>query len=207
MLGWQKLFKGVFLQLGMVFGGKQLEDMQAQVAALADAVASQRAVLDKLVAKQDALSEQLSSEIVKLQNKQTTALGDFTAQVEHILALNTRYSQGISSLQKVKSDLSNLMYETALQDTKALVGKSFDELSGEFSSVKAVSGQLAVVKDAVTALQTEVAKFSRMSASVKEIDTQLVNYVREITAQDKEKLELMREVDRLQTLVAKMRRR
>jgi len=67
--------------------------------------------------------------------------------------------------------------------------------------------QLAGIGTTLEGLRAEIDKFNKISKHISEKDFELKTYIRHMDKQDKHKLELMQEVDRLQRLVGKMRRR
>ena len=190
----------------MVFGNKQLEELHAEILAMKDGLERQEHAIQQLVATSEQRHADTHKALSKLAEKQQLALTDFQEHIDSILALNLRYEQGIASLKKVKSDLSDLMYESALKDTTVAVERLLQDIKAQLNGVGDVLTQVTTVRDSLSGLRSEVDRFSRMGSSIKEIDAQLVNYVREVTQQDKAKLDLMRQIDKLQTQISRMRR-
>ena len=81
-----------------------------------------------------------------------------------------------------------------------------DKLKKDVQSFNEAKSQIQGIVESVQATKAEIDKFIVISKELKTKDFELSNFAREIFKADKEKLELLKRIDYLETLIAKMRR-
>lgn len=127
---------------------------------------------------------------------------------------------GIGEIDDVKEDLKKELYEFNLLKSK-LQSKILEKFENELQNELKINleklktehrnyddarKELALIVEKTTKLGEELNKFIEISKDIKKEDFMLTKFCNKIWEMDKEKLELMKRIDILERLIAKMRR-
>ena len=129
-------------------------------------------------------------------------------------------NENLDVIKQTKEDFEKEFYDFKLlkSDTQKNILKKFDEelqkelvthsekLKKDADEYVKLKDQVATLVKSTSIVNDEVAKFKAISQSIKEEDFELTKFANQLLELDKEKLELMRKIDALERLVAKMRR-
>ena len=130
------------------------------------------------------------------------------------------FEENSSEIKEMKEDLRKEIHEFSLlkaQMHRKIIDKFEEELKSELKvcseSLKSEIGTYNEIKERmnsmlvkINALGGEINKFNEISRSIKKEDFELTKFAKQLLEMDREKLELMRKIDTLERLIAKMRR-
>ena len=157
----------------------------------------------------DSLKEQLSflsNGLKEVKNSQAEFLTNFRDNLDVI-------NDSKESLKKEVYDFRLLKAQTQ----KNILQKFEDELSKELklyseklrndlNEYNKLKEQTASILMQIKGLSGEIGRFTEISKNIKERDFQLNHFAAKLQEGDKEKLQLMKKIDTLERLIAKMRR-
>jgi len=184
-------------------------------------------IRDALEAKKmaEGVSAQLENQQQKL-SEQKTSIDNLTNSVSELTdvvstlksyqqELQASYTEGITAAQKLKSELaSNVVNIQVLkgQLQNHIVNKVSEELQqfvgqfkGKVDEMSKLQSEMLLIATDVNKVRDELNRFTAVSTRLKDMDFQLTNYALKLESNDKEKLQLMRQIDSLQRLVSKLR--
>lgn len=141
---------------------------------------------------------ELKKEISALKETQGTYYQEFEKSLASFNELNSKYRKEYDNLILIKNQTTEKVLEKVEKELKQELGKHLDSLKLEREHFNSLQKELDKIREEVQRLQV-------VSQRVKEIDFELSSYIKKITEQDHEKLRLLKQVDDLQTLIAKMR--
>jgi chromosome segregation ATPase len=139
-------------------------------------------------------------------NKQSTMVDDFHQSLERIKELNIDFKKTIYDFTILRKDLQNQVlhkFDTKLNDELI---NHLDELKDNAAHYKDLKEKTAAILTSIKSLTDEMNKFREISRNIRKEDFELTKHAKIVTQLDKEKLNLMKKVDTLERLVAKMRR-
>lgn len=183
--------------------------------------------LSRLSEKVDDLKstfEGLSGEVGRHKEEVTGLRSDIDGlkkfQEEHSVVLDrlneqrTRYDDLIAELQKevydfkvLKSQMQRSITERFNSELSKCLDEQKEQIKGDVTHYNNLRKDLEVVSSRLAALTDEVEKFRNISCTIKEQDFHLVRHKKNLDAMDREKLALMKKIDNLERMVAKLRRR
>src|SRR3989344_1253915 len=131
------------------------------------------------------------------------------AEYEYVsqhLALITKTREDVEKSTRSFTDVQRKIERVVDEQIGAAITSAIALLkldSGKYDSAKKEIERSAAL---LAQMNEELAKFHAISREIKQGDFQLVKYAKELQASDSERVKLMKEIDDLQRMVAKMRR-
>ena len=132
----------------------------------------------------------------------------------------TNFKENVDVIKRVREDFEKEMYRfKGLKEKtqKSIMDKFEEELQKELKlqmeSLKKDYGSYEEVKKGLNdvaiklgSLNEDIIKFTNISSSIKEKDFEMEKFAKQLLERDQEKLNLIRKIDTLEKLVARMRR-
>ena len=186
----------------MLTSKKDLESLQEQIQTVIKHVQDQNIEVAKL---KDANNE-LTEELDDTRNLLTSFKEQFAISTESLgtvsKALNNEVVEFKLFISKNKKDLVNDLHTEFSREMK----NSTDGILQDLESFRRLKDRINILEKELSEIHRDVIKFVSISEKIKEADFDLVQYKRVLEQGDKEKLELLRRIDSLERLVAKIRR-
>ncbi|PIY60303.1 hypothetical protein COY95_02470 [Candidatus Woesearchaeota archaeon CG_4_10_14_0_8_um_filter_47_5] len=132
--------------------------------------------------------------------------------VEQVSRMNAAHGDITAIHEQFSSALREFQLETSRIEQKLLshaqteIAKSVERVRTDVRQYNDLKQELEVITRELQKLRAEIAKFTVISAHIKERDFEASSFAKKIFDADREKLELMKKVDTLERLVARMRR-
>lgn len=163
--------------------------------------------LTRTVNSQQEEQEKLISQIKELttENKKSSKL--FTTSIKDIETANTKISRVVSEIILIKPKLEKELigkFEKTLQEH---LNNTTKELTIDIKEHKKAQEMLTKTQSEQEKLLKEITKMREISEKLKPTDFELSKHAKEILINDQEKLRLMKRVDDLEKLLARMKTR
>jgi len=167
---------------------KKVEDHSAQVGLLKDELAC------------------LSGALHEIKSNQTEFLTNFKDNLQIINESKENLRKEIYDFKLLKAELQKGLLEKFEEELNNCLRENVQSIkvdSDEYSRLKEMINDIA---GEMENLSNEIKKFSEVSKNIKKGDFELAKFGKQLLDMDKEKLELMKKIDTLERLVARMRR-
>lgn len=185
----------------MIFG-KDAEELQKKL----EQVDQRLNELASLVKESDARSEQrfhaLEEHSDQLSEQLVRELENVTDELRAVEQARLDVEKSTRSFAEVQKKVEQFTFEK-LGD---VIREQVEHLKLESNRYDAVKKDIERATLLLVKFGDDIAKFKAIADEIKKSDFDLSKYARELTRTDEEKVKLMKEVDELQRLVAKMRR-
>lgn len=112
----------------------------------------------------------------------------------------------INDFKLIKSRMEKKLLECFEEEIKKELIPRFERMEKHVKNFEDLGGKVAVIAGRVVNLSSELQKFCDISESIKKEDFELTKYANKLRSVENEKLELMRRIDTLERLIARMRR-
>ena len=192
-----------------MFGNKAMDEMKADFDAklktIEESVLKVQETLDKHNEHSVSVGgviKQYAQDTVQVKLVQKAFSEHIEEEMSKVVDVISGFEKSMASFDNVKNRLDTLLYDKInefIDRELASIRKKlgvFDDVEDRF---KALVGE-------VTALKMELAKFNAIAGNIKEVDFSLHKHAKELELQDKTKIDLERENDRLKSIMAKMKR-
>ena len=154
------------------------------------------------------LSETYKDELEKLKELkeyQTEFLAEFKNNANSINQLRMDLEKELDSMKKVKFDMQREMLKRFENELNSLFQSYKGDLTLEKEQYETVKRQIEAAAQNLFMLHGEVSKLMDVSKHIKKGDFELVKYQNELLKEDKNKLELLKRIDDLERMMAKMK--
>ena len=145
--------------------------------------------IDLLKESQNALVQKLSADNASIQNSQE------------------EFQKEIADFKLLKSRLEKRILESMQAEMKEHLQSKMNMLDQQLKGLEQISSAGKSVVADIAAMRKEIRKFTDISKNIKAKDFELSNVARDMHRQQDEKLALLRKIDSLERLAAKLRRR
>ena len=164
--------------------------------------------------------ESHSNDVNSLKQELATLNKELAETKSHQKEFLTNFKDNLDIIHESKESLKKEVYDFRLlkaQTQKNILEKFEEELSKELkvnseklkndiNEYNKLKDQTAQTLQHIKSMSTEINKFAEISKNIKKEDFELTKFANQLLEADKEKLELMRRIDTLERLIAKMRR-
>ena len=155
------------------------------------------------------LAEQYREELdnlKELKQYQTEFLGDFKQNMVSIVSIREAMQKELDSIRSIKFDMQKEIarrFEKSLNDLMQDFAK---ELRIDKKDYEKAKQQIEAAAQNLFLLHGEVAKLMEFSRQIKKGDFELQKYQQNLIREDKNKLELLKRIDELEHMMARMKR-
>jgi len=149
----------------------------------------------------------LKTEIEGLKKTQTVLVQSLSDDSSSVSTAREELQKEIADFKILKSRVEKKLVQLFEEEVKGEIQSRFNEMSRQLSKFDELGRQVGQINQKTISLSSDIDKFTAISKGLKATDFELREYAKALKEADQEKLELMRKIDKLETLVAKMRRR
>lgn len=183
---------------GVFDSGKVIEEVMGKLDATQQKLGEQAAAIENLTNSVSALTDAISTS----KSYQEELHATYKEGIVQAEKLKTELASNLVNVQVLKSQLQNTISIKISEELKSFTS-SFKE---KFDEITRLQQQAGAISQDMGKLRDEINRLSALSSKIKDADLQLTNYAKQLETNDREKLDLMRQIDSLQKLVAGMRR-
>ncbi len=178
-----------------MFNKKELEEVQNK---LNDLKTKYDQGIKEIKDFQEAKFKKLEETFSELKENQSHYFEEFEKALEAFNDMNAKYKKEFDTFNVIKNNLTSKTLEKVEKELKEELTKHFGKLETEKNKFEDLSRSIEQAKE-------EIKRLTFLSEKVKDADLNLVKHAQELKFSDSEKLKLMKQVDDLQILIAKMR--
>jgi len=142
----------------------------------------------------------------EIKEYQTEFLAEFKQNTKTINRLREQMEVELDAIKSVKFDMQKEMVKKFETELNHLLGTFKKELSLDKEQYENVKRQIEAAAQNLFILHGEVAKLLDVSKRIKKGDFELQKYQENVLKEDRNKLELMKRVDDLERMIARMKR-
>lgn len=147
-----------------------------------------------------------SKELSKLTDGNRKSLEEFQGIIKELNVNNSELKKEIDTFKLSKANLHNFAIKE-LKDSLRDVMEFLRSDKIEYEKIqKVITGLTDKVSNDYKLFEGEIEKLIKISKTVKEMDFNLLNYTHKLDKFENEKMKLIREVDKLETMIARMKR-
>tara|TARA_Y100000310_G_C20701273_1_gene830114 strand:+ start:1052 stop:1615 length:564 start_codon:yes stop_codon:yes gene_type:complete len=141
-----------------------------------------------------------------LQGKEEEFLTGFEENAKKMVGVREDFEKALYDFKLLSGDMEKKLTAKFDEVLKDELKGYVDGLKKELGDVAELKESISAVKNELGTVQEEVKKFTSISSNIKEADFELTQYIKKVNDMDAEKLELMRKIDSLERLLARMKR-
>lgn len=149
----------------------------------------------------------LSKELKKLSSSAETHSEVAKSHIAHVESTKKAMDEELYELKLVKQQFQTKLIEELLYAFKEEMKKQTGSLDADIKRFNGLKDEVETVSKELNNTTSEIEKFVKISKKIKEADFDLVKHNKNIESGKKEKDELLKRIDYLETLIAKERRK
>lgn len=172
-----------------------IDEINSNIKNHSDSVASMKKEVDELKAQLNVLKSN-NDEFFK----------NFDNNVNEIKDMKESLRKEIHEFSLLKAQLQKKLIDKFEEELKNELKVCSESLKTDMESYNETKEKTNSMLIRLSNLSEEITKFSEISKNIKKEDFELTKFAKQLLEMDKEKLELMRKIDTLERLIAKMRR-
>ena len=171
-----------------------------------DKIGKQNKATSELIEK---LQKQVSVDITQLQGMVGQFSVGFAVEVQNIKTELTAVKQAREDVEKSTrsfAEVQKKIERTIHEQLSTAIAESIQKLKLDAENYNSLKSEIVKTSTHVQKLTNEVDKFSAISSQIKQADFELSKHARNLKAGDDERIRLLKQIDDLQRMIAKMRR-
>ncbi|HLC20460.1 MAG TPA: hypothetical protein VJK72_06055 [Candidatus Nanoarchaeia archaeon] len=171
-----------------------------------DKIGKQNQATSELIEK---LQKQVSVDITQLQGMVGQFSVGFAVEVQNIKTELTAVKQAREDVEKSTrsfAEVQKKIERTIHEQLSTAIAESIQKLKLDAENYNSLKSEIVKTSTHVQKLTNEVDKFSAISSQIKQADFELSKHARNLKAGDDERIRLLKQIDDLQRMIAKMRR-
>ena len=183
--------------------------MFKQIKNLRDESASTAAELGQLKTQLQEMQEFYKTEkeqLQELRGLQVDFVNHFKQNLSSMKSLQEGIAKELQQFKALQSTVARVMVDKLEKELASLTSQTKQTLQTDSERQKALYQNIEATIKNLNTLNTQVQQLHSVASTIKQSDFALTQFVEQVRREDKHKLELMQEVDRLQSMVAKMKR-
>ena len=183
--------------------GKNLSELNSKVSSYGEEIASLKQSLDSV---SESVRE-IQADLERANRNQAESLATFNKRMQDIKEISDQFKKSVYDFSVLKKDMQNEIlskFDTRLREELIRHSESLSHSMEEYDKLRsAVHDQGRLFKD----LTKETEKLCGIAAGLKKSDFEFTRYADRIRKTEQEKTELLRKIDALERLAARLRRK
>lgn len=151
--------------------------------------------------------QELKNEIKEMKASQENIARELEKSLGSIKNSAESLDTEIKDFKLLKGQITSKIIESVKEEIQNSFLDSMERLKTDVKRFNDLRDELLKMKSKLDSLSGEINKFQEISRKIKKEDFELTKYAKMITAQDNEKLRLMKQIDTLQRLISRERRK
>ncbi len=150
--------------------------------------------------------EALNTELNDIKKNQREFLNTFKEDLEVIKSIRKDFQEEMYEFKLLKGQMQKNIIEKFEEELRKELNIKIDELKKDNEVYENLKKGIGEANNKLNNLSEEINKFVVISSRIKEKDFEMEKFAKELLELDSEKLQLMKKIDTLERLIAKMRR-
>jgi len=188
-----------------MFSGKRIDELKERIVEQEKAISSLKEEFNsqaKLLEKTNSLLNEIIQKFDEFKKREELRIGLLEKEIAEIEKRRKEFEGAVTNFNSLRNRIEEMVCEKILE----VVNKEISSINAKTKKFESVEEDFAKLWNQVLLLEKQISKFNNIAANIKEVDFTLKRYMKEIELNDKEKLRLMKEIDTLKSIIAKMRR-
>ena len=189
-----------------MLGNKRKEELEKLKQDITEKAEETKRLQEDTKAQRSSIQEQQAF-LEKLSKKQDDLLGTFSGEIDTLRRTNEQAKVEVHNLKtarvELKDDVVERFQQQLSKSLKAMEGK----LEADTGRIDALSESFQAITKELKDARAQIGKFKDLAETIKESDYRLKEHAKALEQADQEKLRLMKRVDELESMMAKMKRR
>ena len=143
----------------------------------------------------------------EIKGNQKEFLTNFKDDLGIIKELRKDFEEEMYRFKGLKDNIQKKIMEEFEEELQKELKLQMENLKKDATDYKELKEKISNITIKVNNLSEEITKFVNISNKIKEKDFEMEKFAKQLLEADQEKLNLMRKVDTLERLIARMRRR
>lgn len=144
----------------------------------------------------------IKKELEKLSGKYEQKIPELSEELKKLAKLNNTFESRVNSLKTIEKNIG----KEFIDKTEKKINEKFQFLDNINNKYKILEKELKSTTNQISNVNTQIDRLITISKSIKERDFDLVNFARELQKEQKEKIELIKENERIKKAIAHKRR-
>ena len=150
--------------------------------------------------------DELKKRIKDFEITQNESLKNLRENIDIIKDIKEDLKKELYEFGLLKSQLQNKILQKFEDELKSELKINLEKLKNDYTNYDELKKQISLMLGRTDKLTEELDKFTDISKNIKKEDFELTRFANKLLEMDQEKLSLMRKIDTLERLIAKMRR-
>lgn len=185
---------------------KQIEELRTQLAELQETVNTHSKALDESQERTKTLQATIAEATEKLttQISQNTEYENSIAQhADRATALHDEFSRALDQIKRQHTNFE----QRVIQQLHSSIKEATSTLRADADKYRALKEEIAQTRDLLGGVQDDLRKFQTVGKKIKASDFEATQFAKKVFGADQEKLRLMKELDKLKSIVSRQRKR
>jgi chromosome segregation ATPase len=145
--------------------------------------------------------------LMESQKKQQEMIIESSKALNEIKTISDDFKKEIYDFKLMKTQMQKVVLERVENELKEELSSGLSNMREDAKKYEKLRNNLEILSSDIMILRDNIKKFSSIAVNIKESDFHLNKYYRNLDEMDKEKIHLLRKIDSLERLVAKIRRK
>ncbi len=189
-----------------MLGNKRKEELEKLKQDVTEKAEETKKLQEDAKAQRSSIQEQQAF-LEKLSKKQDDLINAFSGELDTLRRTNEQAKAEVHNLKttrvELKDDVAERFQQQLSKSLKAMEGK----LEADTGRIDALSESFQAITKELKDARAQIGKFKDLAETIKESDYRLKEHAKALEQADQEKLRLMKRVDELESMMAKMKRR
>jgi chromosome segregation ATPase len=150
--------------------------------------------------------EGLRTALEETKQRQNEFLESFREDLNVIKSSRQELKEEVYNFKLLQDQTRKQILDKFEEEISNNIKDYFEKLKTDADSYEELKEKIVIIARRTSQLSEELDKFNNISRNIKKEDFELTKFANRIFETDKEKLELMKKIDNLERLIAKMRR-
>lgn len=146
------------------------------------------------------------SELKEIKEYQTDYLNKFKLELQEVRQMKQKFQEEIDQFTAMNKGLQKQMLDKFEKETVDYFKGYNEQLKLNKDNYEKIKQELEAASRNLYLINAEIAKFLEISKNLKKEDFELTQFSQKIFSEDKNKLELMKRIDELERIMARMKR-
>ena len=182
---------------------KDLMQVKEQLGSLKEQVTSQGQAVAGLKEEMNEFRETFEG----VSTVQKELVSSFKNDIPAITESKEALEKEVYDFKILKSQLQNQILKKFEEELSKELAVNTEKIQSDLKDYNEMHEKVGTLVRDAEAMSSEIEKFNEISKTIKKGDFELGNFAKQLQKDDSEKLALMKKIDTLERLIAKMRRR
>lgn len=189
-----------------MLGNKRKEELEKLKQDVTEKAEETKKLQEDAKAQRSSIQEQQAF-LEKVGKKQDDLLTSFTKELDTLRRTNEQAKAEVHNLKTARVELKDDVVEKFQQQLSKSLKTMEGKLEADTSKIDTLSESFQAITKELKEARAQIGKFKDLAETIRESDYRLQEHAKALEQTDKEKVRLMKRVDELESMMAKMKKR